>query len=94
MQDSRPSGGDTPSRHMPDVSGPEGLRRTRSAMGVAFALLDELIQLLPERPDADALKEIDDVLREIRDLAQAGLKIVKVATGDIENPDLPGNGTG
>ncbi len=29
-------------------------------MGVAFALLDELIQLLPERPDADALKEVDD----------------------------------
>jgi len=33
-------------------------------------------------------------LREIRDLAQAGLKIVKVATGLIENPDGPGNGTG
>ena len=94
MQDSRPPGGETPPRHMPDVLGPEGLRKTRSAMGVAFALLDELLQLLPERPDADALKEIEDVLRELRDLAQAGLKFVKVATGVIESPDVPGNGTG
>lgn len=94
MQDSRPPGGDTPYWPIADASGPEGLRRTHSAIGVAFALFDELLQLLPERPDAEALKEVDDVLREIRDLAQTGLKIVKQATGVIENPNMPGNGTG
>ncbi|MGB3502873.1 MAG: hypothetical protein WBA44_14710 [Mesorhizobium sp.] len=48
-------------------------------MGVALTLLDELLQMLPQRPDTAALKEINEVLREIRDLAGAGLRIVKQA---------------
>ena len=87
-------GGEPPLRETPSASGPEGLRRTHSAIGVAFALLDELLQLLPERPDAEALKEVDEVLREIRDLARTGLKIIKLATGPTEHPEMPGNRSG
>ena len=94
MQDSHPRGGEPPLRETSSASGPEELRRAHSAIGVAFALLDELLQLLPERPDADALEEVDEVLREIRDLALAGLKIVKLATEVIKSSDLPGNETG
>jgi hypothetical protein len=55
------------------------LRRMHGALAVALALLDELMQLLPERPDAAGLKEIEDVLREIRDLAGTGLRGIRKA---------------
>lgn len=55
------------------------LRRTHTALAVAFELLDELVQLLPERPDAAGLKEVEDVLREIRDLAGTGLRGIRKA---------------
>ncbi|MER2535969.1 MAG: hypothetical protein ABTQ31_12485 [Rhizobiaceae bacterium] len=55
------------------------LRRMHGALAVALELLDELMQLLPERPDAAGLREVEDVLREIRDLAGTGLRGIRKA---------------
>lgn len=78
MQGKGAPGGETPTGEL-SGKGPHGLRGMHSAMGVALTLLDELLQMLPQRPDTAALKEINEVLREIRDLAGAGLRIVKQA---------------
>ncbi len=61
------------------------LRRAHSAISVALALLDELLELFPERPDETELRDVEDVLEEIRDLATAGIRIVS-RSADVSRP--------
>lgn len=75
MQDSHPG-----SPAAGKVSGPgvlNELRRTQAAIGVALALLDELLQPSPRQDDGPGPGEIRDVLLEIRNLAEAGLRAVR-----------------
>lgn len=85
MKDSQPLDVRPPSEEAP--GGADVLHGTHSAIGVALALLDELLQLLPERPDPAAWKEVEDVLREIRDLAGTGLRIVRTAVEASADPN-------
>jgi hypothetical protein len=66
MQDLRPTGSKPPADFQ--VGDFEKLHGTRDAIAVALALLDELLQIPPERPDRPSLKEVAEVLREIRDM--------------------------
>lgn len=62
-----------------EPGGQTSLRAMHTALAVALELLDELVEGMPDKPDASALKEIDDVLREIRDLAAAGQRAIAPA---------------
>jgi hypothetical protein len=77
MQDLRPTGSKPPADFR--VGDFEKLHGTRDAIAVALALLDELLQIPPERPDRPSLKEVEDVLREIRDIAVTGVRSVREA---------------
>lgn len=94
MQNSRPTGGKPPSSAVPGSAGLNELRRMHSAIGVALALLDELLQLLPEPPGAARLKEVEDVFREIRDLAGMGLRWTRTAADLPDDPEKAGGAPG
>lgn len=94
MHDSRPSGGEAIYREPPGASGLEGRRGTHSPIGVACTLLNELLQLLPERPDTEALNEVADVLRECPRSGTDGTDDRGASHGEIKNPDVPESGGG
>lgn len=86
MQQSDASGA---GRHSAQAAGNDGLaelHRMQTAIAVALELLDELLQLLPERPDAAGLREVEDVFREIRHLAATGLRSLRKTTDLLEEP--------
>ncbi|MBX3567575.1 MAG: hypothetical protein KF914_05925 [Rhizobiaceae bacterium] len=94
MQQSHAGGAGRYAAQAASSAGLVELHRTQTAIAVALELLDELLQLLPERPDAAGLKEVEDVLREIRHLAAAGLRSIRKATDLPEEPAGSGVGRG
>lgn len=62
-----------PARSAMSVSGLDEARRMSDAIGVALALLDELLQA-PGEPEPG---EMEDVFREIGDLAATGRRAVR-----------------
>lgn len=61
------------------------VRRMRDAIGVALALLDELMSLMPDKPDRTSLREVEEVFREVREMAAAGLRAVRHTAGRGNN---------
>ncbi|MBX3531362.1 MAG: hypothetical protein KF849_12190 [Rhizobiaceae bacterium] len=80
MRDARDTGS-TPATGHETAVGLEALRRASGALGVALALLDELLQPAPERPDRGWQAEVEQVLREIRAIAGEGLHSFGNAAG-------------
>jgi hypothetical protein len=59
--------------------------RARSAIEVASALLDELLDLMPPEPDSGHALEIADVFWEISEIAADGAQAAKRAAGKEES---------